>query len=78
MVNNLEWVTDNINIQHFILIHSSNCSDDHFYFSLKIVQFSPVPDTPFQQFMNYVKPCLKKLNEFKSTFILSKGVMLFL
>ena len=64
MINSLEWVTDNINIQCFILIYSSNCSDDHFYFSLKKVQFSPVPDTPFQQFMNYVEPCLKKLNEF--------------
>ena len=37
MINSLEWVTDNINIQHFILINSSNCLDDYYYFSLKKV-----------------------------------------
>ena len=61
MINSLEWVTDNINIQHFILINSSKFLNDHFYFSLKKVKFSPVPDTLFQQFMNYVEPCLKKI-----------------
>ena len=61
MINSLEWVTDDISIQHFILIDSSNCSDDHFCFLFKKVQFSSVPGTPIQQFMNYVEPCLKHI-----------------
>ena len=60
MINSLEWVTDKINIQHFILINSSNYSNNY-YFLLKKVHFSPVPETPFQQFLNYVEPCLKHM-----------------
>ena len=35
MINSLEWVTDNINIQHFILINSSSCSDAYFLLFIK-------------------------------------------
>ena len=51
MINtcSLEWVTDNINVQHFILINSNSRSNDHFYFSFKNIQFSLAPETHFQQ-----------------------------
>ena len=43
MINSSEWVTGNINIQHFILLNSNNCLDNYFYFSLKK---SPVFTSP--------------------------------
>ena len=61
MIYSLGWVTNSINIQHFILINSSNFLNDHFYFLLKKVQFSPVLDTPFQQFINYTFLIIKFL-----------------
>ena len=61
MINGFELVTDNINIQHFILINSNNYLDDYFYFLLKKIQFPPVPDTRFPQFMNCVEPCLEHI-----------------